>query len=57
MAPVRGLISMNLTSIDVTGMQVTRHDPVTIISRDPNQSNTIPALALASGCSIYEVLV
>lgn len=55
-APIRGLISMNLTSIDVTGIEANRHDRVTLISSDPSCAHTIALVAQKSHMSIYEVL-
>jgi alanine racemase len=56
-APVCGLISMNLMTINISGIEAGRHDRVTVISSDMSSDHTIVAVARTSNMSIYEVLI
>ncbi len=53
-APVVGLVNMDLTLVDVTGLGCEPGDPVTFVGDDP--SLTVGAVAMRGGVSPYEFL-
>jgi alanine racemase len=55
-APVAGLVTMDMTMIDVTDAPCEVGDVVTLLGRDGNELIDVAALADASGLSPYEIL-
>lgn len=56
-APIAGRVSMNMTSLDVTALpEVRRGDPVTLISRIPEDPNSALAMARLAATSPYVIL-
>ena len=57
--PIVGRVSMNITSLDVTGCsrEVVIGDEVTVISRDPDAVNSCESMARMCGTIPYEILV
>lgn len=56
--PILGRISMNITSIDVTGVaDITRNTPVEVISTKRHQKNSIEYMDILSATFAYELLV
>lgn len=56
--PIAGLVSMNITSIDVSQVRgVKLNDPVVIISANRNDPNSVPAIAMICETNVYEILV
>ena len=55
-APVAGLVTMDMTMIDVTDVDCEIGDVVTLIGRDGDDLITVEELAEASGLSPYELL-
>lgn len=52
--PIIGRVSMNMTSIDVSHVPgVSQGDVVTIISRDPDAKNSVPAISKAVSTAEY----
>ncbi len=56
MCPIIGRVCMNMTIIDLTGVQADLYDPVIVYSRDPSKKNSIANLAKLAGISPYEML-
>ena len=56
-APIAGLITMDMTMLDVTGTGCTVGDVVTFIGRDGDEALTAEGIAGRSGLSPYELLV
>jgi alanine racemase len=57
-AGVAGRVSMNMSSLDVTGIpDVKRGDQVMVISRNPNDQNSVENIARLSETTPYVVLV
>ena len=57
-APIAGRVSMNMTSLDVSGIKdVARGDQVIAISRDPAAVNSVRAIARRIGTHPGEILV
>lgn len=54
--PIAGRVSMNMTSIDVTDSDVKRGDPVTLISTDPEDPNSVRSMATVAGTTPYVIL-
>lgn len=55
--PIAGRVSMNMTSLDVTNLPgVRRGDLVTLISRNPEDLNSIRSMARLSGTTPYVIL-
>ena len=54
--PIAGVVTMDMTMIDVTGIDCTIGDIVTIIGRDGHEEITVEDVADAGGLSPYEVL-
>lgn len=54
--PIAGRVSMNMTSIDVTGREVQRGDPVTVISRNSKDPNSVRSMARLAGTTPYVIL-
>ncbi|MDP2816316.1 MAG: alanine racemase C-terminal domain-containing protein, partial [Rectinemataceae bacterium] len=54
--PIAGRVSMNMTSIDVTGAEVKRGDLVTLISTNPRDSNSVVSMARLAGTTPYVIL-
>jgi len=58
MCPIVGLVSMNMTSVDVGGVQnVDEGTPVIVIGSDTEKENTISAMARMSNTIPYDILV
>lgn len=55
-APIAGRVSMNMTSLDVTGLSVERGDEVVVISRDRTAPNSIEHLAKIAETTPYVLL-
>jgi alanine racemase len=55
-APVAGLVTMDMTMIDVTDVPCETGDVVTLLGRDGNEVIEVAELAEASGLSPYEIL-
>ena len=57
-APIAGRVSMNISTLDVTDVvDVTRGDTVTVLSRNPDDPNSVAVVAKACGTIPYEILV
>ena len=54
--PVTGLVTMDMTMIDVTGVHCTHGDIVTLLGADGDEAITVDDLAGWSGLSPYELL-
>jgi alanine racemase len=54
--PIAGRVSMNMTSIDVTGAEVKHGDLVTLISANPRDSNSVVSMARLAGTTPYVIL-
>ncbi|MDQ1299931.1 MAG: Alanine racemase [Patescibacteria group bacterium] len=54
--PIAGRVSMNMTSLDVTGVEVKRGDVVTLISTNPVDSNSVLSMARLAGTTPYVIL-
>ena len=54
--PIAGRVSMNMTSLDVTGRDVKRGDPVTLISRNPEDLNSVASMARLASTTPYVIL-
>ncbi|MFA6408510.1 MAG: alanine racemase [Candidatus Paceibacterota bacterium] len=56
--PIVGMVSMNITSIDVSAVpEVKTKDTVIVISRNPADSNSVEQIARQCGTIPYEILV
>ncbi len=55
--PILGRICMNLTSFDLSKALLSVGDPVTIISENPGDPNSIENIARLTGTITYEILV
>ena len=55
-APVAGLVTMDMTMIDVTDVPCEVGDVVTLLGRDGNEVIEVTELGEASGLSPYEIL-
>lgn len=56
-APIAGRVSMNMVSLDVTDIpSVERGDTVTLISRDPEDPNSVLSMARMVGTTPYVIL-
>lgn len=53
---IAGRVSMNMTSIDVTDTEVMRGDPVTLISMNPEDPNSVRSMAQLAGTTPYVIL-
>jgi alanine racemase len=57
-APIIGRVSMNITTIDVSGiLDVKQSDSVVAISANPKDTNSVEAIALTCETISYEILV
>jgi alanine racemase len=57
-APIRGRVSMNISSCDVSGIQnVSLNSEVVVISNKPEDPNSVAAIAKLCGTIHYEILV
>jgi len=57
-APIAGRVSMNMSSLDVTEIPtVRRGDEVIVISRNPEDPNSVESMARLSGTTPYVILV
>jgi alanine racemase len=56
-APIAGLVTMDMTMLDVTGMACEVGDTATFLGRDGEASLDISDVAASAGLSPYEVLV
>ena len=54
--PIAGIVTMDMTMIDVTGIQCSIGDMVTLIGSDGREEITVEDFANAGGLSPYEVL-
>lgn len=54
--PIAGRVSMNMTSIDVTGIEGKRGDLVTLISRNPGDPNSVLSMARLASTTPYVIL-
>ena len=54
--PIAGRVSMNMTTVDITDAMVERGDLVTLISRDPEDSNSVVSMARLAGTTPYVIL-
>ncbi len=57
MCPIIGRVCMNMTIIDLTGVEASLYDPVIVYSRDPDKKNSVKNLAKLADVSPYEMLV
>jgi len=55
-APIAGRVSMNMVSLDVTDVEAARGDVVTLISRNPEDPNSVRSMALLAGSTPYVLL-
>jgi alanine racemase len=55
-APIAGRVSMNMVSLDVTDVEAARGDVVTLISRNPEDPNSVRSMALVAGSTPYVLL-
>jgi alanine racemase len=55
-APVVGVVTMDMTMLDVTGLPVRVGDDVTLIGRRGSEQIDIETLAAQAGASPYELL-
>jgi alanine racemase len=55
-APIAGRVSMNMVSLDVTDIPAKRGDLVTLISRNPEDPNSVQSMARLAGTSPYVIL-
>lgn len=56
-APIIGRISMNITTVDTTGIDVKRDDKVIVISRNPDDRNSLSNIARTCETIPYEIAV
>ena len=54
--PVAGVVTMDMTMLDVTGTTCEIGDAATFIGRDGSETITLEEAATASGVSAYELL-
>ncbi len=54
--PIVGRVSMNMVSIDVTDTEVKRGDLVTLISRNPEDTNSVLSMARLASTTPYVIL-
>jgi alanine racemase len=56
-ASVVGRVNMNIITVDISGINVKRDDKVVVISRNPEDRNSIANMARTSEASPYEIAV
>jgi len=54
--PIAGRVSMNMTTIDITDTDTKRGDPVTLISSNPEDPNSVLSMARLAGTTPYVIL-
>ncbi len=55
-APIAGRVSMNMVSLDVTDVEAARGDVVTLISRNPEDPNSVRSMARLADSTPYVLL-